>query len=53
MKMVGRGTGRSRAAMVAICLTVGLRPGLAQPTDGSRPGDLFSFDQIGKGTGQK
>jgi porin len=52
MKILGRGPGWSGAAVVAICLTVGPRPGLAQSSDGSRPGDLFSFDQIGKETGQ-
>jgi porin len=52
MKMLGRGIELSGPAIVAICLIMGPRPGLAQSADGSRPGDLFSFDQIGKETGQ-
>jgi porin len=52
MKMLGRGTELYGAAIVAICLTISPRPALAQSADGSRPGDLFSFDQIGKETGK-
>jgi porin len=52
MQMPGRGAGWSGAAAVALCLAAATRPGLAQSTDGSRPGDLFSFNQIGKEAGQ-
>jgi len=52
MKTLSGGAGSSGAAIVAACLAIGVQPALAQSADGSRPGDLFSFDQIGKDAGQ-
>jgi porin len=40
------------AAMAVVGLAVVVRPGMAQSTDASRPGDLFSFSQIGQAAGQ-
>jgi len=40
------------AAAIAIYLRVMIVPAMAQSTDGSRPGDLFSFPQIGQAAGQ-
>ena len=50
--MLGKGIRLARAAVIGICLTVMIPPAVAQPTDGSRPGDLFSVDPIGQAAGQ-
>ena len=40
------------AAVIVIYLTVMMPPALAQSTDGSRPGDLFSVERVGQAAGQ-
>ena len=52
MGMLGKGVGLARAALIVVYLTVMIQPAMAQSTDGSRPGDLFSVDQIGQAAGQ-
>jgi hypothetical protein len=52
MGMLGKGTGLARAAVTVACFTVIIQPAMAQSTDTSRPGDLFSFPQIGLAAGQ-
>jgi carbohydrate-selective porin OprB len=52
MGMLGKGVGLAGAAVIVIYLTVMIQPVVAQSTDGSRPGDLFSVDQIGQAAGQ-
>ena len=52
MGMLGKGVGLARAALIVVYLTVMIQPAMAQSTDGSRPGDLFSFPQIGQAAGQ-
>ena len=52
MQMLGKGIGLAGAAVIVIYLTVMIQPAMAQSTDGSRPGDLFSFPQIGQAAGQ-
>ena len=52
MGMLGKGVGLARAALIVAYLTVMIQPAMAQSTDGSRPGDLFSVDQIGQAAGQ-
>jgi porin len=52
MEMLGRGIGLANTAAMVIYLAVMIPPAAAQSTDGSRPGDLFSVDQIGQAAGQ-
>jgi porin len=47
-----KATGWSGAAVAIVCSAVMMKPAMAQSTDGSRPGDLFSFNQIGQEAGQ-
>jgi porin len=52
MGMLGKGIGLAGASVIVIYLSVMIQPAMAQSTDGSRPGDLFSFPQIGQAAGQ-
>jgi porin len=52
MPNLGNVTGWSGAAVVIACYTIMIPPTMAQAIDGSRPGDLFSFNQIGQAAGQ-
>jgi hypothetical protein len=52
METLGRGIGLANTAAIVIYLTAMIQPAVAQSTDGSRPGDLFSVDRIGRATGQ-
>ena len=52
MEMLGRGIGLANTAAIVIYLAIMIPPVMAQSTDGSRPGDLFSVDQIGQAAGQ-
>jgi porin len=52
MQKSGAGVGRSSAAVVAICLVAAAKPTLAQSLGDTRPGDLFSFNQVGKEAGE-
>jgi carbohydrate-selective porin OprB len=44
--------GLASAAAIVIYLMVMIQPAMAQSTDGPRPGDLFSLDQVGQAAGQ-
>ena len=52
MRMPRKGLGPVSAAAIVISLMVMIQPAAAQSTDVSRPGDLFSVDQVGKAAGQ-
>jgi porin len=52
MMSLGKGSGLSGAAALVICSAAMMQSATAQSTDGSRPGDLFSFNQIGVEAGQ-
>jgi hypothetical protein len=52
VEMLGRGIGLTNTAAIVIYLALMIQPAMAQSTDGSRPGDLFSVDQIGQAAGQ-
>jgi porin len=47
-----RAAGWPGVAALLYCCVIMTTPTLAQSSDGSRPGDLFSFDQIGRDAGQ-
>ncbi|HEY0182454.1 MAG TPA: carbohydrate porin [Rhodopila sp.] len=52
MQILVKSTGRAGVAAMIVCSTVAMQPATAQSNDASRPGDLFSFNQIGEAAGQ-
>jgi porin len=52
MQMLAKRSGRAGVAAAVIGFTAMVRAAMAQSPDGSRPGDLFSFNQIGQVAGQ-
>jgi carbohydrate-selective porin OprB len=52
MRMLEKRPGWSGGAAVVVCFAMTITPALAQSSDGARPGDLFSFNQIGQAAGQ-
>jgi carbohydrate-selective porin OprB len=52
MELLRRGIGLANTAAIVIYLAAMIQPAVAQSTDGSRPGDLFSVDPIGQAVGQ-
>jgi porin len=52
MGMLGKCTGLAGAALIVSHLTIMTQPATAQSTDGSRPDDPFSFNQIVRAAGQ-
>jgi porin len=52
MQTLARAAGWPAIAALSYCCIIIMTTAPAQSSDGSRPGDLFSFDQIGRDAGQ-